>query len=315
MFSRRTLLAGAALAAAGPAASPDSVPARLKLSVFSKHFQWTDWRETAALAAETGFDAVDLTVRVGGHVLPERVADDLPRAVDTVRKAGLEVEMITTGIVDVSSPHAEIILQTAQALGIRYYRWGDFRYADQRPIADQLTEFEARARDLAALNRRYGICAMYHTHSGLGQAGASIWDIWYILRALDHRYIGINYDVGHATVEGGYGGWIHTARLTAPMMRGVALKDFLWGKNAKGEWTPQWCAPGQGMVNFPRFFAMLQQSGYRGPLQVHYEYPELGSAHTGGKLDIDKSKFLAILRRDVAFYRGLLRAAQLPLAL
>jgi sugar phosphate isomerase/epimerase len=295
MLSRRNFLAGAALAAAGAG--------KLKFSVFSKHFQWTDWRETAALAAEIGFDGVDLTVRNGGHVLPERVAEDLPRAVEIIRQAGLAVEMVTAGIVDVQSPHAETILKTVKGLGIRYYRWGGFRYAEKRGIAEQLAEFEPRARDLAAMNKQYGVCAMYHTHSGAGQTGASIWDIWYILRQLDHRAIGINYDVGHATVEGGLGGWLHTTRLAAPMMRGVALKDFKWGKNQKGDWTPQWCAPGQGMVNFRRFFGMLREFGFHGPLQVHYEYPEVGSAHTGGKLDIEKTKFLAILRRDLGFYR------------
>lgn len=303
MLTRRTFLAGATLPLAAGSGS------KLKLSVFSKHFQWTDWQGTAAIAAEIGFDGVDLTLRSGGHILPERVGEDLRRAVDVMRKAGLAVEMVTAGIVDVSSPHAETILKTLQSLGIRYYRWGGFRYADKRGIAEQLAEFESRARDLAAMNKQYGVCAMYHTHSGPGQMGASIWDIWYILRQLDNQYIGVNYDVGHATVEGGYGGWLHTTRLAAPMMRGVALKDFLWGKDKKGEWTPQWCAPGQGMVNFRRFFGMLKEFGFQGPLQVHYEYPELGQAHTGStKLDIEKTKFLAILRRDLAFYREQLAA-------
>ena len=37
-------------------------------------------------AAETmralGYDAIDLTLRPGGHVLPERVAEDLPKAAE-----------------------------------------------------------------------------------------------------------------------------------------------------------------------------------------------------------------------------------------
>jgi sugar phosphate isomerase/epimerase len=309
MFSRRSLLAGGLAAAAARAAAPSQ---QLKLSVFSKHFQWTDWREMAALAAEAGFDGIDLTVRAGGHVLPERVGEDLPRAVEIIRKAGLAVEMITAGIVDTRSPYAEAILKAASALGIRRYRWGGFRYDDRRPTAEQLDEFEARSRELAALNRQYGVCAMYHTHSGPGQVGASIWDIWYILRGLDSRSIGINYDIGHATVEGGHGGWLHTTRLAAPLMRGVALKDFRWGQNARGEWTPQWCAPGQGMVNFRRFFGLLKEAGFQGPLQVHFEYPELGQAHAGAaRLDIEKTRFLAILRRDLAFFREQLRAAGL----
>ena len=306
--SRRSVIA---LAAAAPLAAAEAGSRKLKLSLFSKHLQWTDLKEAASIAADTGFDALDVTVRAGGHVLPERVADDLPKAVETIRKAGSDIEMITAGIIDVQSPHAEAILRTAKSLGIRYYRWGGFKYKDKKPISDQLREFEAASRDLAAMNKEYDICAMYHTHSGAGQAGGAVWDICYVLRQLDPHYVGVNYDVGHATVEGGLGGWIHSARLSATMMRGVALKDFAWGKNAKGEWAPLWCAPGQGMVNFKRFFAMLKEANFQGPVQVHYEYPELGAAHTGGRLDIDKAKFIGILRRDIAFYRETMRSASL----
>src|SRR6266542_247553 len=161
-LSRRALLLGgpAAAAAAGS-------PSRLRISLFSKHLQWTDWQGAAAIAAETGFDCLDLTVRKGGHVLPERVTEDLPKAVETIRKAGPEVQMITADIVDTTTPHAEAILRAAKSAGIRYYRWGGFKYNDKRAMPEQLAEFEARSRDLAAMNKEYGICAMYHTHSGV----------------------------------------------------------------------------------------------------------------------------------------------------
>ena len=110
-------LAATAVAAADPAP-------KLKLCIFSKHLQWAKWDEMAAFAKSAGFDGVDLTVRSGGHVLPERVADDLPRAVEAIRKAGLEAPMITAGIVDASSPHAEAILAAASGLGIPRYKVG-----------------------------------------------------------------------------------------------------------------------------------------------------------------------------------------------
>src|SRR5690348_4871884 len=83
--SRRDLLVRTAGAMAGIAASanaadkPTTMTDRLKISVFSKHFQWTGWDEAARLAADIGFDGLDLTVRDGGHVLPERVEQDLPK--------------------------------------------------------------------------------------------------------------------------------------------------------------------------------------------------------------------------------------------
>jgi hypothetical protein len=56
-----------------------------------------DWRRLARSAKRLGFDGLDLTVRPGGHVLPERAADELPEAVATIRGEGLDVPMITTG--------------------------------------------------------------------------------------------------------------------------------------------------------------------------------------------------------------------------
>ena len=306
MISRREVLIGMA---ATPLAA---APAPLKVCVFSKHFQWTDIKETASIAAQLGFDGVDLTVRKGGHVLPERVADDLPKAVETIRKAGCELTMITAEILDPTTPHAETIVKTMKAIGLRHYRWGGFRLVDNKPIPAQLDACKKKSKDLADLNKQYGVCAMYHTHSGFNQIGASIWDLWYFLKDLDTNYVGVNYDIGHATVEGGYGGWINTANLTAPMMRGVALKDFKWGKAGKGGWVPQWCAAGEGMVNYPKFFAMLKSNSFQGPLQLHYEYPELGEAHAGKTtLDIPKEKFLAILKRDLDYVRAGMKTAGL----
>src|SRR5215471_21767251 len=75
-ISATTLLGARGLPAAAATAGP------LKISVFSKHFQWTNCREMAAIAKEIGFDGIDLTVRQSGHVLPERVEEDLPKAAE-----------------------------------------------------------------------------------------------------------------------------------------------------------------------------------------------------------------------------------------
>ena len=284
---------------------------KLKLSIFSKHLQWASYDEMASFAAGAGFDGVDITVRSGGHVEPERVADDLPRAVDAVRKAGLEVPMVTAGIVDTSSTHAESILRTCAALGIRYYRWGGLQYSEDSPIPAQLAALKPRVKALAELNEHYRITAMYHTHSGL-EVGAPIWDLWELLRDLEPRWIGVNYDVAHAVIEGGLGGWIRSFQLIGPYLRGIALKDFAWNRDARGEWFPEWRPAGQGMVNFPKFFAMLYKANFNGPVQVHFEYPGLGGANDGAsRLEISKSELMSKFRRDLTYYHGRMRQAGL----
>jgi sugar phosphate isomerase/epimerase len=301
---------GAVSAALQPAGAGAGAAGPLRFSIFSKHLHWLDWSAAAAAAGQIGFAALDLTVRKGGHVAPERAAEDLPKAVAAVRKVGLEVSMITTDIADAGSPHAAAILETMTSLGIRHYRFGGFRYRLEQPLPEQVNAFRVRLRGLLELNAKYGACAMYHTHSGVGQVGASMWDLWMILNGYDPKLAGFNYDIGHATAEGGYGGWIHSLRLAAPYLRGVALKDFVWAKT-NGEWRPQWRPVGEGMVNFPKFFGMLKEIGFNGPLQVHYEY-KLGGAETGqATLTGDRNEILARMKQDLDLLRARAGAAGL----
>ncbi|MEP7337702.1 MAG: sugar phosphate isomerase/epimerase family protein [Acidobacteriota bacterium] len=284
--------------------------APLKISVFSKHLHWLEWEAMAQTAAEIGFDGVDLTLRKGGHVEPERAEQDLPKAAAIIRKAGLELPMTTAGIVDATTPQAEAIMRAMYSAGVKQYRWGNLRYTEGQPIPAQLEKLKRDVAKLAELNRKHDLCAMYHTHSG-EEVGAPIWDLWLILKDQDASRVAVNYDVCHATIEGGVGGWLRSAQLTAPMMRGVAIKDFRWERNAKGEWRPQKCPLGEGMVNFKRFFAVLKESKFNGPVQMHFEYP-LGGAESGARtLTIDKAKVIAAMRKDLTTLRGWLRDAQL----
>jgi sugar phosphate isomerase/epimerase len=301
LLSRRSLLAGAGLLLARPAAA---APAKVKVAIFSKHLQFLQGDDLAKAAADLGFDAVDLTVRKGGHVEPATVARDLPPLVSAIRKRGLEVTMVTTDVADADSPYTEDVLKAASALGIRYYRFGAFKWANTPALDAQIEAFKPRLAKLAALNQRYNMCAIYHTHSGINLVGASIWDLHEIMRDLDPRYIGINYDIGHATIEGGYGGWIASLRIAGKHLRGIAVKDFLWAKDAKGEWKSKWCPIGEGMVHLDQFLGLVQAMDFNGPLQVHYEYP-LGGANSGaGTLTIPKEEVYAAMKKDLIRVRA-----------
>ena len=165
-FSRRTLLAGgAALLARRPASSKE----KLKVAIFSKHLHFLQGDELAKSAAEIGFDGLDLTVRKGGHVEPERVRQELPGLVATIRRHGLEVPMVTTDIADAETPFAEDIVRTAAELGIRHYRFGAFKYALDQPYPRAARRDSSRGSPgWPHSTQRYQSCAMYHTHSGVG---------------------------------------------------------------------------------------------------------------------------------------------------
>ncbi len=309
IFTRRKLIASTGAVVLAGRCARAAEP--LQIAPMSKFYQFLDLEGMASAVARMGFDGIDLCVRPGAHVLPERVEDDLPRAAEIFRRHSLKLTMITTAIVDTTSPAAEKILRTAVKLGVRHYRWGGFRYDLSRDIAKQLDSIKPRVAELAAMNKEIGVCAMYHTHSGVREVGASIWDLWYLLKDHDPRWVSANLDIGHATVEGGYGGWIHSARLILPYTRGIAIKDFRWGRNAKGEWIPEWCPLGEGMVNFRRYLPMVKESGFNGPVQLHYEYP-LGGADQGSKAPtIAHEQIWTAMRRDLNLLRAWLREAGL----
>jgi sugar phosphate isomerase/epimerase len=332
-ISRRALLLGAAAAGALQALgtensrgetpysqAPAAAGGKLKISLFSKHLQWLSVPEAASLAKEMGYDAIDLTVRAEGHVLPERAATDLPVAVGQIRKAGLEVSMITTDITPETMASAASVLKVASRLGIHRYRWGGLKYDPALPIPKQLEAMKPRMRALADLNRSTQVCGMYHTHSGPGMVGACIWDLWLMFRDLDPQWMGINYDIGHATVEGGYGGWIATSKLVKDYMRGVAMKDFLWQRNGKstthadpydkslgveGAYVPHWCPINSGMVHFDGFFEILKSDQFSGPVQLHFEYAGLGGAENGKTtLTTPRQHVVDSMRTDLAAVRA-----------
>jgi sugar phosphate isomerase/epimerase len=297
--------------AMGAAAAATAAPRKLKVAIFSKHLLFLQGEDLAKGCTEIGFDGVDLAVRAGGHVEPERVAQDLPPLVKLLRGHGLEVPMITSGILDADTPYSENVLRTISELGIHHYRWGGFKYEGGRPFSEQIEALKPRVAKLAALNAKYNVGAMFHTHSGPGLVGAPIWDLHILLRDFDPKSVGVNYDIGHATIEGGFGGWIDSFKITGAYMRGVAVKDFLWEKDAKGNWKAQFKPLGTGMVKLPMFFDMLAQSGFNGPLQLHFEYP-LGGADGGSKkLTAPREEVFSAMKRDLQQLRGYLSKAGL----
>ena len=301
-LNRREFLQAASLAAAvvavresgaGAVAAP---AARWKVIAFSKPFTNLSYDDTADLVAEVGWDGIECPVRkTETHIPPERVEEELPKMVEALKKRGLEVSMITTDITGVS-PQAELILKTAARAGIRRYRLGALHYVATRSIPEQLEEFKSRIRDLAHLNHSLGIQGGIQNHSGRDYFAAPVWDAFQAIEGLPAADMGIAFDIGHATLEGGLS-WPIQARLAEPRYSVVYVKDFRWEKQGT-EWKPAWCALGQGMVS-KRFFATLEKSSYAGPICQHHEY------------DMGKSaaEHLVHFKEDLTMLRGWLAGA------
>jgi L-ribulose-5-phosphate 3-epimerase len=310
-FIARAAAVGMTAAALGPRALHAAVPPRREetpFAVFSKHLQWLPFADVGPVIAESGFRAVDLTVRPGGHVLPERVEDDLPRAVEMLRKSGLTVPLITTAITDAGDPLTRRVLATAQKLGVTHYRMGYWTYPTSPEPMQALRGMKPRVAALASLNRELGIRGGYQNHVGT-RVGGSVWDLGVLLEGTDPSGLGVQYDIRHAVAEGGES-WPVALRMIAPHIDTIAVKDFIWARRADGRWQPRSVPLGEGMVNFPAYLRQLLARGPLPPVTVHFEYEPLEMAGGGGaerrKQTVDG------MRRDLTRFEQLVAAAAAP---
>jgi sugar phosphate isomerase/epimerase len=272
------------------------------LCIFSKHLQFLPGYDAMAeTAAEIGFDGIDLAVRPGGHVLPENVEKDLPKAVKAIKKAGLKAPMMVTAIKGPKDPLTENILRTASDLGIKYYRMGYVRYDEKLGITKSLEKFKSVIADLAAINEKYHLHGAYQNHSGL-RIGGPVWDLWLLLKDLDPQWIGCQYDIRHATVEGAHS-WPLGMKLLLPYIKTTAIKDFYWLRE-NGNWKVKNCMLGEGMVNFEAYFKIYKEAAIMDPITLHVEYHIFNKSD---RLDVKREKTIKAMQKDLKTLRSMMK--------
>ena len=287
-MNRRQFLAATALACATPITFAQT-NARYKIIGFTKPFQELGHEECADTVEQIGWDGIECPVRPKGQIEPDRAADELPKLIEALKKRGKEISIVTTGITSAADKQAEPLLRTISKLGLKRYRLGSFKYTDKKSIPDQLNEFTAALRDLAALNKQLGLTGAIQNHSGRDYFGAPIWDIWTAIKDLDPQHIGTIFDIGHATIEGGLS-WPIEARLMEPHLTAVFVKDFKWEKTERAT-RMQWVPLGEGQLT-KSYFDWLKKTKFNGPICHHAEYN-----HGKGK------ELVANLQRDLKVLR------------
>ena len=268
----------------------------LDIHIFSKHLQFLDYREAAKAAAQIGFKGLDLTVRPRGHVLPENVKENLPRAIKEIKQAGLSCDMITTAVDDAADSLDMNVIETAGAEGVTFYRSNWFRYDQKLPLEESIQLYQNRVKNLGILNKKNNIIGCYQNHSGTG-IGSSFWELKQILESVDPAYFGIQYDIRHAVAEGGQS-WVNGLKLLRDHIKVIVLKDFIW-KRVNGQWRIVNVPIGEGMVNFTSYFKLLKDYGLNPPACLHLEYP-LGGADKGrSTLTNDPKLVFEAMKRDL----------------
>jgi sugar phosphate isomerase/epimerase len=301
MSTRRDFLKAASLgagalasaAAPPPVASATGQPGRMTYAVFTKHFLGLSHDRLADTLAEIGVTAIEAPIRPGGHVEPARAADELPRFVETLRKRGIEISVLASGINAVNeTQHTKEVLRTARALGIPRFRMDWYRYDLERPIWEQLDAIKPVLADLVAFSHDVGILPCYQNHSGARYVGAPVWDMAMLMRKYKPGELAWCFDIMHATIEGSLS-WPVEVNLVRDHLGVANFKNFLWsGKGHKD--VPL----GEGVVG-REYVNMLKKTNFSGPVTLHVEYLE-AELHEEGYL----ARAIAATRRDLAVLKS-----------
>lgn len=275
-----------------------------RICLFTDHLDdfGYSFAEVAAMLKRLGVAGPDLTVRPGGLVAPERVADELPRAAAVFADQGLSIPMISTGLLSVADPAAAATLETMSKLNIKYFKPGYYHYGE---LADWRARLDATRADLLGLvelGGRHGVQAGFHNHAG-PVVGGALWDSWEIIEPLNAQWAGFYFDPAQATIEGGQHAWKLGFQRLSRRLKMIAIKDFIWQK-VDGKWRTRWCPLGEGMVDWPAFFQLLAAAPFNGPISLHIEYDPGG--------DTRQARYqhsLAAAERDLAVLRTQLELA------
>ena len=252
--------------------------------------------ETLAMAGISGFD---LSVRPGGRVEPERIADELPEIIETGKKYGLATEMMVSSVRGLDET-SEKVLRTASRYGIKHYRLGYFNYDFSEGIQESLARIKKGLEPLARLNGELGIQAGYQNHTGT-RVGAPMWDIWELVKDFPVSQVSSQFDIQHAVTEGA-ASWPLALRLLGKNIGSLAIKDFTWEiRDRKPRIVP--VPMGEGIVDFGLFFSLLRELKIAAPVSLHVEYPFLNKEEETLPL-LQKQKIIVTkLRKDVDFVR------------
>jgi sugar phosphate isomerase/epimerase len=276
----------------------------MPLVMFSKMLQEFSVAEASRRIRALGFDGVDLTVRAAGHVLPERVTQDLPQAVSAIKDQGLTVPMISTAITKAGDTSTEAILASAAHQNIRLLKLGYWN----APRGKLLESIDRARRDLDGLERlaeAAHLTLCIHNHSGPGYVNCQPAVVWTLLRDRNPNHVAAYFDPGHAAVEGGFGGWRQSLEMLAPLMRIVAIKDFRWKSEAgtpKPAWHTEQVPLRDGLVAWPEFFQFLKKTDFDGPISLHSEYKGVHSWR-----DLTTQELIDQTADDLGFVKSLMQ--------
>src|SRR4051794_264213 len=137
----------------------------MQFVLFTDNLSDLSIRDACRAAKRAGFDGLDLTLRPGGHVLPQNAAAGLAAAHQIAEEEQMTIAMVSTAINGVDTPHAEAVIEAAHHR-ISRFKLGYWRYEPFGSVLVQLDAARRKLEGVIGLCERYGIRPCVHIHSG-----------------------------------------------------------------------------------------------------------------------------------------------------
>ena len=160
-------------------------------------------------------------------------------------------------------------------MGIQFYRIGYWQHQPGTPANTLVEKIKSQLKDLAAMNKEIGVCAIFQNHStgknkAKPYAGGDLNEMYEIMKDFDPQQVGVAFDLGHAIITHGDEWSSHFEKLKPHI--GVAyIKD---ARRNEG-----FVRFGQGEFGGTDYFKRLRQMNYGAPFSIHIEFDWAGKGN------------------------------------
>lgn len=257
---------------------------KIAFSVFTKPWREMPLPELAMMVQQLGFSGIELPVRPGFQITPERIETDLEPAVRLFAEFGLSIFSVA-GSLD------ERTIAGCGSAGVKVLRI-------MVPIGQEgyYPTVESYRRTFDALLpacERYGVTIGVQNHCGRFLQNAM--GLKHLVGAYDRKFVAGVLDFAHCALNG------EEPELALDIIWDnlvmVNLKNAFWRRRNGPEaefalWEPFWTSGRQGLANWPKIVGELKHRGYHGVVCLTAEYS-------------DEAAVNRLVAADIAFARAL----------
>jgi sugar phosphate isomerase/epimerase len=276
---------------------------KITWSLFPKFQSHLEPAALAALVREAGLDAVNLVIREGYWVSPDRVAEEAPRFVEAMRAEGVRVPFATAGFDLDELARGEAPLEALAGCGIRDFRPGYFsRTTGGPPVRELVDAARGTMERVARVCEASGTRCVYQLHHGTLFPSAS--SVWPIVAGLPPEAVGVALDPGNQSKEG-LEDWDRSCSLLGEYVAAAGVKDSAPRRDdshadgpGKG-WRRDWVPCDEGVTDWHGFARALAGIDFEGTFVFmpfyHQDDPEAQAR---------------VLAREVAYVRAAVASAE-----